>query len=155
MDGDQISGVEFGEDFGSVSDLVFDLGEDFGSVSDLGSDCGEHLGFDLGTDPGTDLGFSLGPISWLGMLILVSILVQSLGTNLLLREFGTTTTPMMTSLLLNTLATVLFQDTVLMVSNSKKKKGSLTVFMMDIMISFQAASSFCFGFGIVLTSPYG
>ena len=87
--------------------------------------------------------------------VLVSILVQSLGTNLLLREFGTTATSMMTSLLLNTLAIVLFQDTVLMVSNSKKKKGSLTVFMMDIMISFQAASSFCFGFGIVLTSPYG
>ena len=36
MDGDQISGVEFGKDFG----LVFDLGEDLGSVSDLGSDCG-------------------------------------------------------------------------------------------------------------------
>ena len=67
MDGDQISGVEFGEDFGSVSNLVFDLGEDFGSVSDLGSDCGEHLGFDLGTDLGTDLGFctDLG-FSWLG-----------------------------------------------------------------------------------------
>ena len=77
MDGDQISGVEFGEDFGSVSDSVFDLGEDFGSVSDLGSDCSEHLGFDLGTadlgfdlgtdpdfDLGTDLGFSLGSISW-------------------------------------------------------------------------------------------
>ena len=60
MDGDQISGVEFGEDLG----LVFDLGEDLGSISDLGSVCGEHLGSDLGFS--TDLGFSLGPISWLG-----------------------------------------------------------------------------------------
>ena len=79
MDGDQISGVEFGEDFGSVSDLGSDLGKDFGSVSDLGSDCGEHLGFDLGTDLGfsTDLGFDLGPISWLG-----TDLGTSLGFNL-------------------------------------------------------------------------
>ena len=86
--------------------------------------------------------------------LLVSILVQSLGTNLLLRAFGTTTTSMMTILPLNILLTVLFQDTVLMVSNSKKKKDYLTVFLMDILISFQVASSSCFGFGIVLTSPY-
>ena len=128
MDGDQISGV-------------FDLGEDFGSVSDLDFDCS----FDLGTDLGFNLGCLKGTISW-------NKFAPSrvwYNNNMYLPPF-IDDNPSLECIGYSSISGYSSDGFKL-----NEEEGLLDCIVDGYPDFSPAASSFCFGFVIVLTTPYG